>query len=205
MKEESWSYHVPDIKEAAVKTVSIGLDGTCMLMCEGSYRQAMVGTIALYDSEGERLHTTYVAAAPEYGKEKFKERLTREIERTNELYPAALKIGIADGAHDNWDFLEQHTNKQTLDFYHATEYLTDVADNVFASPIERKAWLNDRCHQLKHSIGAAGSLLTEMEGFFNNGIPNESLPSLTLVESGEIKASENEVSTEDKSRSKNIK
>jgi hypothetical protein len=33
----------------------------------------MVGTIALYDSDGERRHTIYIAAAPEYGKEKFKE------------------------------------------------------------------------------------------------------------------------------------
>jgi hypothetical protein len=181
MKEESWSYHVPDIKEAAVKTVSIGLDGTCMLMCEGSYRQAMVGTIALYDAEGERLHTTYVAAAPEYGKEKFKERLTREIERTNELYPSALKIGIADGAHDNWDFLEQHTVKQTLDFYHATEYLTDVADRVFFSPIERKAWLNDRCHQLKHTEDAANLLLVEMEGFRNEEVSSHASPSLMLI------------------------
>jgi hypothetical protein len=30
----------------------------------------MVGTISLYDAEGERQHTTYIAAAPEYGKEK---------------------------------------------------------------------------------------------------------------------------------------
>jgi hypothetical protein len=49
IKEESWSYHVPNIKESDIKTVSIGLDGTCMLMCEGGYRQAMVGTIALYN------------------------------------------------------------------------------------------------------------------------------------------------------------
>jgi hypothetical protein len=39
--------------------------------CEGGYRQAMVSTIALYDNEGERLHTLYVAAAPEYGKAGF--------------------------------------------------------------------------------------------------------------------------------------
>jgi hypothetical protein len=198
MKEESWSYHVPDIKEAEVKTVSIGLDGTCMLMCEGSYRQAMVGTIALYDLEGERLHTTYVAAAPEYGKEKFKERLTREIERTNELYPMALKIGIADGAHDNWGFLEQHTTKQTLDFYHATEYLTDVADSVFTSLIERKAWLNDRCHQLKHTAGAANVLLIEMESFRNEKVISHLPPSFVLIEnSAEITENKDGIPVED--------
>jgi hypothetical protein len=155
IKEESWSYQVPTVQEAEIKSIGIGLDGTCMLMCEDGYRQAMVGTIALYDKDGERQHTTYIAATPEYGKEKFKERLTREIERTKTLYPSAIKIGIADGAHDNWEFLEKHTDKQTLDFYHATEYLTDVADRVFTNPITRKAWLDDRCHQLKHTKDAA--------------------------------------------------
>lgn len=178
IKEENWSYHVPKVEEAQIKTVGIGLDGTCMLMCEGTYRQAMVGTISLYDVDGERQHTTYIAAAPEYGKEKFKERLTREIERTNALYPQAIKIGIADGAPDNWSFLEQHTEKQTLDFYHATEYLTDVADAVFSSSILRKEWLDDRCHQLKHTQDAAKNLLIEMQGFKDNKTSDPSFVSL---------------------------
>lgn len=164
-KEENWSYSVPAIEEADVHTVSLGLDGTCMLMCDGAWRQAMVGTVALYDADGERLHTTYVAAAPEYGKESFKERFTREIERTKALYPQALRLGIADGAHDNWSFLEQHTEVQILDFYHATEYLANVAHALFAQGIERKAWLDDRCHELKHTSGAAKSILTELELF----------------------------------------
>jgi hypothetical protein len=179
IKEESWSYHAPEVKESEIKTIGIGLDGTCMLMCEGGYRQAMVGTIALYDSSGERQHTIYIAAAPEYGKEKFKERFTREIEQTKTMYPSAIRIGIADGAHDNWEFLEKHTNKQTLDFYHATEYLTDVADRVFIDPIKRKAWLNERCHQLKHTKNAAASILTEMEEFLTDQILGSDVGLLT--------------------------
>lgn len=164
-KEESWSYQVPEIQETEIKSIGIGLDGTCMLMCEGSYRQAMVGTIALYDVNGERLHTTYIAAAPEYGKEVFKARLTREIERTKILYPEARRIGIADGAHDNWEFLEKYTHDQILDFYHATEYLSKVAACMFSEAIERKAWLDDRCHELKHTSGAAETILSEMRLF----------------------------------------
>ncbi len=170
-KEESWSYHVPEIEESDIRTVSIGLDGTCMLMCSGSYRQAMVGTISLYDEEGERQHTTYIAAPPEYGKQQFKERLTREIERTKDLYPDALRIGLADGAKDNWSFLEQHTDKQTLDFFHATEYLSDVADSIFSQEEqkERKKWLKDSCHKLKHTSGYATKILQEMEGLIEKG------------------------------------
>ena len=175
IKEETWSYTVPNLEDTEIKTISIGLDGTCMLMCGGAYRQAMVGTLALYDEQGTRQHTMYIAAPPEYGKETFKARLTREIERVTELYPTAIKIGVADGAHDNWDYLIKHTDKQTLDFYHATEYLTDVADTVFTSIIERKRWLNDRCHELKHTLGSAQIILDEMMQFKQNILNNQTV------------------------------
>jgi len=175
MKEESWSYHVPEVEEKSVGTVSIGLDGTCMLMCEGAYRQAMVGTISLYDKAGERQHTTYIAASPEYGKEKFKERLTREIQRTKVIYPHATYIGVADGAHDNWSYLEEHTEKQVLDFYHATEYLTKVADSIFSSLKKRNDWLDNRCHELKHTPGAARKILSEMKKFKENKLSKKQI------------------------------
>ena len=57
----------------------------------------MVGTVSLYDRDGERLHTIYVAATPEYGKESFYQRLGREIEHAQQLYPRAQLIGVADG------------------------------------------------------------------------------------------------------------
>src|SRR3990167_6354030 len=187
IKEETWSYTVPDLDDTEVKTISIGLDGTCMLMCGGAYRQPMVGTIALYDALGERQHTMYIAAPPEYGKETFKARLTREIERATTLYPSAIKIGVADGAHDNWDYLIKHTNKQTLDFYHATEYLTDVADTIFTSIIERKRWLNDRCHELKHTPGSAQIILEEMVNFEQNIINDQPITWISSNPDNEIK------------------
>jgi len=41
------------------------------------YREAMVGALSLYDSQGERQHTVYLAAAPEYGKAEFKPLMHR--------------------------------------------------------------------------------------------------------------------------------
>jgi len=40
-----------------VASVSVGLDGTGMLLCEDGCRQAMVGTLARFDAEGQRQHT----------------------------------------------------------------------------------------------------------------------------------------------------
>lgn len=164
-KEESWSYATPFL-DIPVKTIGVGMDGAHILTCDDGWREAMTGTIALYDKAGERLHTTYIGAAPEYGKEKFLERMEREVTRINELYPRALKVGVADGAKTNWEFLSKHTDVQILDFYHTTEYLTKVADSAFAkSPCQREEWLDDACHRLKHEPKGAKTLLEEIKGF----------------------------------------
>ncbi len=162
-KEESWNYALPEM-EHPVTTITLGLDGTCLLMCEDGWRETMVGTIGFYDQAGERQHTIYMAATPEYGKATFLDRMDREIERVKALYPQARYVGIADGARGNWDFLEPRTETQIVDFYHAAEYLSEAADVLFAGkPQEKERWLEDHCHRLKHESGAAGAILKEMK------------------------------------------
>lgn len=162
--EEEWMYATPEQKEP-VATVAISLDGTCVLMRKDGYREAMTGNISLYNKQGERLHTIYIGAAPEYGKEKFLERFEKEIYAIKLQYPNAKYIGIADGAKLNWKFLEKHTRYQILDFYHATEYLAKAAKAKFprfSDEAKRKEWLDDACHSLKHEENAATTLLKEI-------------------------------------------
>jgi hypothetical protein len=163
-KEESWHYAAPALDQP-VHTLGIGLDGTCMLLAEDGYRQAMVGTVSLYDRDGERLHTIYVAATPEYGKDTFQHRLGREIEHAQALYPRARLTAVADGTSDNWDFLSRYSDNGCVDFYHATGYLSGAAKAAHPESFrQREEWLEERCHRLKHERGAAAALLTELEG-----------------------------------------
>ncbi len=37
-KEETWHYEPPDFKDEDVATIALGFDGTCMLLCNDSYR-----------------------------------------------------------------------------------------------------------------------------------------------------------------------
>jgi hypothetical protein len=162
LKEESWSYAPPKM-DVEIATVSIGLDGTSMLLCEDGWREAMVGTISLYDGEGERQHTIYIGATPEYGKADFLERLEREVVRTKALYPKAAYVGIADGAETNWSFLKSHVGEEILDFYHASGYLGAVAKAKYPNDtVEQSKWLKLSCHELKHEVGAAKRLYEEM-------------------------------------------
>jgi hypothetical protein len=164
-KETEWAYALPE-PQAPVASISVGLDGTCLWLCEDGARQAMVGTISLFDAEGQRQHTLYVAATPEYGKQTFLGRLERELERVKTAYPQATSIGLADGAEDNWRFLNPRTEVQLIDFYHASGYLAAAAEAAFPRPedkVPREQWLHARCHQLKHEPGAAQALLQEMQ------------------------------------------
>ena len=166
-KEEVWEYTTPDLNET-ITSVAISLDGAFILMREEGYREAMVGAISLYDIKGERQHSIYIGEAPEYGKATFTERLEQEIAKIKKRYPTAKYIGVADGSKNNWSFLEKHTTEQCLDFFHATEYLADVADSAFpikTDKAKREAWLNERCKQLKHNTGAIDAIIAEMEIF----------------------------------------
>jgi len=190
-REEEWSYHVPELPRP-VATIAISLDGTCMLMCQnrgrkqgteeqgteeqgaeeqgdevgekGGWREAMTGSLSLYDADGERMHTIYLGAAPQYGKTLFLARLTREIELLKERYPDANYIGIADGAERNWRYLEAHTGVQILDYFHAAAYLGAAARAFCPDDIAmQKQWLDTACHMLKHEKNAAARLLEKMQ------------------------------------------
>jgi len=166
-KEEAWTYALPKITKP-VTNVAVGVDGTCMLLTEGGWREAMVGTISLYDEEGSRLHTIQIGATPEYGKSTFYTRFDRELERVKQRYPDACFVGIADGATCNWNYLQSRTDLQTVDFWHATGYLGKAANAMFYDEEQEESkeiWLDQACSRLKHKIGAASRLLREMITF----------------------------------------
>ena len=140
-KEEAWGYHLPRM-ETVPATVAFSLDGTCALMCEDGWRETMVGTISFYDGDGERQHTIYLAATPEYGKATFLGRLEAEVAHVKATYPGVPWVGIADGAKGDWEFLERHTESQVVDFWHAAEYLGKAAAVLYrADPATRKSWV----------------------------------------------------------------
>ena len=95
-KEEAWTYAPADLP-APVAAVSLGVDGTCALLVGDGWREAIVGILALYDRDGRRMHTTYVAASPEHGKASFFAAFERETNRAHAAFPTATRVGLADG------------------------------------------------------------------------------------------------------------
>lgn len=166
-KEEKWNYDLP-VMPKAVASIAVGLDGTCLNMQDDGWREAMCGTIAFFDRKGERMHTVYTGASPEYGKETFLNKLSNEIEKVRKRYPKVPLIGLADGASSNWIFLKPRVDSMTIDFWHVSEYLSSAASAVFprvSQKEEKEAWLEASCHKLKHKVGGATRILNELKGY----------------------------------------
>jgi hypothetical protein len=171
LKEESWEYETPKL-ERPVASVAVGIDGTCMFLSDDGWREAMAGTISLYDEDGERQHTIYIGGAPEYGKATFLRRMEHEIAHVKALYPKATWVGLADGAQCNWTFLAGHTQLQILDFWHVAEYLDTFAKAAYpADEAARRAWLDENRHDLKNNPDAARRILARMEEYAAGAIP----------------------------------
>ena len=94
-------------------TASVSLDGVMVPLRPGedgrakaSWREAACGTVSFHDAEGKRLKTLYLGRMPESGKLTLKAQLASEVAHIRRARPEIGIVAIADGAADNWTFLE---------------------------------------------------------------------------------------------------
>lgn len=135
---------VPD----SATTVAVSLDGVMAPMKDGEavekrnetaslgkqtkgpagYREIGCGTVSFYDEDGEMLRAVRIGRMPESGKTTLKSMLLAELGQALAERPDLRLVGIADGARDNWTFLESTLAKIpdstcVLDFFHAAEHM----------------------------------------------------------------------------------
>jgi hypothetical protein len=147
---------VPD--EAAV--LAISLDGVMVPMKDAGraekrsqsdkqasgpagYREVGCGTVVLYDDEGTRLSTIRYGRMPEYKKATLCCQLAAECQSILVLRPNLKVVKLADGAEENWRFLDRldldlppHLLTEVeevsiVDFCHAAEHLKKACDAIW--------------------------------------------------------------------------
>ena len=122
-------------------SASVSLDGVMVPLragedgrAEASWREAACGTVSFHDARGERLKTLYLGRMPESGKVTLKAQLASEVAHIRQLRPDVRIVAIADGAADNWTFLETLSPEtEVIDFWHACEHLRTASDHAVAS------------------------------------------------------------------------
>lgn len=188
--EENRPVHEQAVREATpipenAATVAVSLDGV-MVMMVGSdkaqikaqalqrgaadkgpagFREASVGVTSLYDSAGERITTRRYARMPEADKTATKAWLREELTHIRRLRPDLTTLAIADGAANNWTFLETLAmDYELVDFFHTAEHLhrhVSVANGP--STRETQAKLRAMRHDLLEVPGAAKAVFADMQ------------------------------------------
>jgi hypothetical protein len=134
-------------------TVAVSLDGVMTPMKDGQrqakreqaqaegkrpqgpagYQEVGCGTVSFYNAEGERLQTRRLGRMPESKKKTLKRQLQAEMAHILNQQPDLTVVTIADGAKDNWTFLDRAFPNATavVDFFHAADHLKTALDNAY--------------------------------------------------------------------------
>ncbi len=164
-----------------VIAVGVSLDGVMVPMkgaprsseADGpnGFKEASCGTIFLLDAEGERLVTLRHGRMPESKKVSLTEWLEAELKRMKELYPKAIFVGIADGAHENWRILSALALSagvalhRVLDFFHLMEHVGEALKAAYGDSRQQEA-IEELDHwrtQLQESSHAPRKLVGRLE------------------------------------------
>ena len=136
------------------------------------WREASCGVAALLDAEGNMLQSVCLGRLPETGKTSLKAQLSRQLFHWLAQRPDLKLVVIADGARDNWTFLDAlEPDVTVLDAWHAVQHLKVAADAAFGegSP-EAMAWFEKWRHILRHHPDGAFKVIDALRYLARKGV-----------------------------------
>lgn len=195
---EAWQ---PRSTSEEVALIVVGVDGAHLNTRQPGWRQSMAGTLALYDSKGERLETLYAGGGPgetpPQGKASFFGRMDLLIERLRKAYPEARVVGLSDGASDLQSYLAKRCEEHLLDFHHAAEYLS-AASAAFSvegtvESAAAQAWAQRQRATLRDERGGALQVLASLRRRLGTTAPKKNektLPKLSKTQREALQSAE---------------
>ncbi len=161
-------------------TLLVSLDGVMLRMnaetvdgtaVEAGWREASSGVVSLLDAEGNMVQTSYFGRLPEQGKTSLKAQVSHEVFHWLERKEDLKVVAIADGARDNWAFLDTFSpDVVLLDFFHAIQHLKVAADAAFGpDSTEGEAWFETWRHVLRHDPKGAGKVIDALRYLLRKG------------------------------------
>jgi hypothetical protein len=129
------------------------------------FGEAGCGTVSFYDQQGELISTVRMARMPESNKVTLKEMLTREVKAIREQRPDLTMAGLADGAKDNWTYLDALLpgDEKILDFCHSADHLKDALDAAYGEGSSKSSAQFEKLrHKLRHDYKGVESIIRSL-------------------------------------------
>ncbi len=200
-QREAWeaALRVRETVPAEATVLALSLDGVMAPMKEAGraekrsqpdkqasgpagYREVGCGTLSLYNAEGQRLMTLRYGRMPETKKASLCAQLEAEVQSILALRPDLKIVKLADGAKENWRFLD-HLNLglpadpsepadppvAIVDFCHAADHLKKACDAIWPDdPVKSKAKFVCLRTLLKEKKGGVDLVIRSLKHHFSH-------------------------------------
>lgn len=137
-------------------SLSVGRDGIMLPVLKNKkYREGATATLSVINREGQRLGTVYLGQMPEYGQVQLTTQMTDLLLEVLRRWSGPLPrlSYVTDAGHHPQEYFEQVLSKMThpmtgkrlqweriVDYYHACEYITTLAEAIFGKGQAASAW-----------------------------------------------------------------
>jgi hypothetical protein len=162
----SWLEQADRSSGSRKPVLAVGRDGLMVpLRGEACYREGATATVSVYDRKGQRLGTVYLARMPEPGQEALSRQLTSLIEIVLRTWtgPPPRLVYITDGGYHQTQYYRRVLKRMSdphhpgrrlkwawvIDYYHACEYISNMAEALFHDAQAAQGWARKMCRWLK--------------------------------------------------------
>lgn len=166
--EKSSGRHAP--------VLSVGRDGIMLpIVARDKYQEGSTATVAVFDRNKKRLGTIYLGEMPESGQAALSDALTRLLTDVLARWDGALpKLNyVTDGGHHPTEYFETVLSSMPdprrpgktlawdwiIDYYHACQYITLLAEALFGPGRAAFAWAKKQRQVLKTQEGGVFRVL----------------------------------------------
>jgi len=147
--------------------LAVGRDGIFIPIREEScYREGAVATVSIFDRCGRRLGSVYLGRMPEEGQHALSGQMTSLITDVLKEWtdPLPRLVYVTDAGNHQTEYYKKVLRRMpdprspgrrlkwewVLDYYHACEYVSKLAEAIFGEGREAQAWAAKMRQWLKH-------------------------------------------------------
>jgi hypothetical protein len=171
----SWLAHARASTGRFRPTLSVGRDGIFVPLRHGVWQEGATATVSILDRRGQRLGTVYLGHMPEPGQETITTQLTALLQAIlHQVDSEGLRlVYVTDEGYHPSDYYHSvlKTMKdprrpwrdlawiRVIDYYHACQYIQQLADVLFGPGTESQRWAKQMRKQLKTQADGVARVL----------------------------------------------
>ena len=171
----SWLEQARASKGRFRPTLSVGRDGIFVPLLRGVWHEGATATISVLDRRGQRVGTVYLGQMPEAGQGTLTDQLSGLLKAMlSRIDSQSLRlVSVSDEGYHPSTYYHRVLKKmidprrpwrglewiRIVDFYHACQYVQQLADTIFGAGAEAQRWAKEMRHVLKTKTDGVARVL----------------------------------------------